>query len=57
MQSAISTPICRYPAQWLEWGNACCLVSPNDPGLESDIQVLQAGQGDYMGFIRLIAEK
>ena len=27
------------------------------PGLESDIQVLQPDQGDYMGFIRLITER
>ncbi len=42
---------------WLDWENARHFVNQNDPGLESDIQVLQTDQGDYMGFVRLIAKK
>lgn len=40
---------------WLDWENVRHLINQNDPALESDIHVLQADQGDYMGFVRLIA--
>jgi SAM-dependent methyltransferase len=40
---------------WLQWKRARLALGDNSPGLESDIQVLEADGGQYMGFIRMIA--
>ena len=42
---------------WLDWELARQMAGDNSSSLESDIQVLQADGGNYMGFIRLIAER
>jgi cyclopropane fatty-acyl-phospholipid synthase-like methyltransferase len=42
---------------WLIWEEARRLAGNDSLALESDIQVLKADRGDYMGFIRLIAER
>jgi len=42
---------------WLEWKKARALVEGESPSLLSDIQVLEADQGRYMGFIRMAAYK
>jgi SAM-dependent methyltransferase len=42
---------------WLRWKLARQAAGDSSPGLESDIRVLQADQGEFMGFIRLAAKK
>lgn len=42
---------------WLTWEEARRLAGDHSPELESDIQVLKADGGSYMGFIRMIAER
>ena len=42
---------------WLAWEEARRLAGDDSSALEIDIQVLKADRGDYMGFIRLIAER
>lgn len=42
---------------WLDWKYARRLVEGGHPGVESDIQVLRADSGRYMGFVRMIAER
>ena len=44
-------------ALWLLWKKARKAADDTSPGLVSDIQVLEADQGQYMGFIRLIASR
>jgi len=41
---------------WLQWKMARRAAGDQSPGLESDIQVLDADGGRYMGFLRMIAE-
>lgn len=41
---------------WLQWKRARLAAGDRSPGLESDIQVLEADGGQYMGFIRMIAQ-
>jgi len=40
---------------WLQWKKARALVEGESTSLLSDIQVLEADQGKYMGFIRMVA--
>jgi SAM-dependent methyltransferase len=40
---------------WLQWKKARKATGDQSPGLDSDIQVLEADYGRYMGFIRMIA--
>ena len=42
---------------WLDWKRARRLFGDKSPGLESDIQVLEADRGDYMGFVRMVASR
>lgn len=42
---------------WEQWTEACILAENDCDWLESDLQVLRADQGRYMGFIRMIAER
>jgi SAM-dependent methyltransferase len=42
---------------WLLWKKARRLAGDQSPGLESDIQVLEADKGEYMGFVRVIANR
>jgi hypothetical protein len=42
---------------WLQWKQARAKVEGDDPSLTSDIQVLEADGGRYMGFIRLVAHR
>jgi hypothetical protein len=42
---------------WLEWKKARVAAGDDSPSLQSDIQVLEADQGRYMGFIRMIARR
>ena len=42
---------------WLQWKKARAKVEGESPSLLSDIQVLEADQGRYMGFIRMVAKK
>lgn len=42
---------------WLQWKKARAMVEGENPSLASDIQVLEADQGQYMGFIRMIASR
>ena len=42
---------------WLQWKKARELVEGENPPLSSDIQVLDADQGRYMGFIKMTASK
>jgi SAM-dependent methyltransferase len=42
---------------WLQWKKARAMNEGENPSLTSDIQVLEADQGMYMGFIRLIASR
>jgi hypothetical protein len=41
---------------WLQWKRARLARGDGSPGLESDIQVLEADGGRYMGFVRMIAQ-
>lgn len=41
---------------WLQWKMARRAAGDQSPGLGSDIQVLEADGGRYMGFLRMIAE-
>lgn len=42
-------------ALWLQWKRARKAVGDTSPGLDSDIQVLEADRGQYMGFVRMVA--
>jgi SAM-dependent methyltransferase len=42
---------------WLQLKRPRRATGDDSPGLESDIQVLEADRGQYMGFIRLVAER
>jgi SAM-dependent methyltransferase len=42
---------------WIRWKKARRMAGDQNPGLESDIQVLESDAGRYMGFIRMIAER
>lgn len=42
---------------WLQWKKARAGVEGETPSLISDIQVLEADQGRYMGFIRMVASR
>lgn len=42
---------------WLQWKIARAEVEGESPSLTSDIQVLQADGGRYMGFIRMVAHR
>jgi hypothetical protein len=42
---------------WLQWKKARAIVEGENPSLTSDIQVLEADRGRYMGFIRMVARK
>ena len=42
---------------WLDWKKARVAAGDDSPSLQSDIQVLEADQGRYMGFIRMIARR
>jgi hypothetical protein len=42
---------------WLQWKKARRAAGDNSRGVESDIQVLEADAGQYMGFIRMVAER
>ena len=44
-------------ALWLQWKKARKAAGDASPGLDSDIQVLEADQGRYMGFIRMVAQR
>jgi SAM-dependent methyltransferase len=44
-------------ALWLKWKQARQAAGDASPSLDSDIQVLEADQGRYMGFIRLVAQR
>ena len=41
---------------WLQWKKARQAAGDESPGLASDIQVLEADGGRYMGFLRMVAE-
>jgi SAM-dependent methyltransferase len=42
---------------WLQWKKARKASGDTSPGLDSDIQVLEADKGQYMGFIRMVAQR
>ena len=42
---------------WLQWKKARKAAGDASPDLDSDIQVLEADQGRYMGFIRMVAKR
>ena len=42
---------------WHQWKKARAKVESESPSLMSDIQVLEADQGRYMGFIRMVASR
>jgi hypothetical protein len=42
---------------WLQWKKARKAAGDASPGLDSGIQVLEADQGRYMGFIRMVAQR
>jgi hypothetical protein len=42
---------------WLQGKQARAKVEGDDPSLTSDIQVLEADGGRYMGFIRMVARR
>jgi SAM-dependent methyltransferase len=42
---------------WLTWKEARRLAGDESPSVESDIRVLEADRGRYMGFIRMVAER
>jgi cyclopropane fatty-acyl-phospholipid synthase-like methyltransferase len=42
---------------WLDWKKARVAAGDDSSSLKSDIQVLEADQGRYMGFIRMIARR
>jgi SAM-dependent methyltransferase len=42
---------------WLQWKTTRRAAGDDSPELESDIKVLEADRGQYMGFIRLVAEQ
>ncbi len=44
-------------ALWLQWKKARKASGEINPGLDLDIQVLTADQGQYMGFIRMAAKR
>ncbi len=44
-------------ALWLQWKKARKAVGEANPSLDSDIQVLEADQGRFMGFIRMAARR
>jgi SAM-dependent methyltransferase len=42
---------------WLVWKQARRLAGDESPSVESDLRVLEADRGRYMGFIRMVAER
>jgi SAM-dependent methyltransferase len=42
---------------WLQWKKARRMAGEDSPGLVSDIQVLEADRGRYMGFLRMVARR
>ena len=42
---------------WLEWKKARAVAGDDSKSLKSDIRVLEADRGRYMGFIRMIARR
>jgi len=42
---------------WLQWKRARRAAGDESAALQSDIRVLEADGGRYMGFIRMIAER
>lgn len=42
---------------WLDWKKARLAAGADSPALLSDIQVLEADRGRYMGFIRMVARR
>jgi SAM-dependent methyltransferase len=42
---------------WLRWYQACVAAGDDRESLKTDIGVLQADEGEFMGFIRMIAER
>jgi len=44
-------------ALWLRWKKARKAAGDTSPGLDSDIQVLEADRGQFMGFIRMVAQR
>lgn len=42
---------------WLQWKKARLASGDDSPGLQSDIQVIEADRGQYMGFVRMIADR
>ena len=42
---------------WLQWKKAREKMEGENPSLTSDIQVLEADRGQYMGFIRMVASR
>jgi SAM-dependent methyltransferase len=42
---------------WLQWKEARRTAGDESPSLESDIKVIEEDHGQYMGFIRMIAER
>lgn len=42
---------------WLQWKKARQLAGDQSTELQSDIQVLEADRGQYMGFVRMIAKR
>lgn len=44
-------------ALWLQWKEALKAAGDASPDLDSDIQVLEADRGRFMGFIRMVAQR
>jgi cyclopropane fatty-acyl-phospholipid synthase-like methyltransferase len=42
---------------WLQWEKARRMAGDDSPEMESDIKVLEVDGGQYMGFIRMVAER
>jgi SAM-dependent methyltransferase len=42
---------------WLQWKKARRAAGDESPSLENDIKVMEEDRGQYMGFIRMIAER
>jgi hypothetical protein len=42
---------------WLQWKQARARVEGENPSLTSDIRILEADQGQFMGFIRMVARR